>query len=815
SQPAQSDYSGEKPVLAPALPNFLPPRPSETENPLLSSFADYFHVNPQVQDRTVTVAGSPARIWSDQKQIWASPFHVRMADLRWIVPLAGATGFLIATDHHSISFIHGDPANRKESARISDAGVAAFGAAAATSFAFGTFTSNEHARQTGILTAEAMTDSLFVSEALKIATGRDRPSSSGPQGSFWNTSSLSSSFPSQHAALAWSAAAVLAREYPNTITQWSAYGLASLVSLSRITANSHFPSDVLVGAAAGYLIGRYVYHAHSQDDVRSRLRHTKLERDAEAAPTALVPTSNVSLGSVYVSLDSWIYPALRRLASLGYIPDQVSNLGPWTRLECAHQVQEAAAFAERIEDTGSSLNREALKLISDLQAAFNTETNAADTVRLESIYTRLTNISGAPLRDSYHFGQTIANDYGRPYGNGMNNVTGFSSYAVSGRFSAYVRGEYEEAPGAGPYSLAVRQFISGADSNPVQPAQPVAATNRFAPLEMYTGVQLGFENITFGKQSLWWGPDEDSAFSFSNNAAPFYSLRLAQTRPIVLPGLLSRLGKIRTEFIIGKLSGHQWPPRPFVNAQKISLDLTDNFEVGFTRSAFFGGVGHPLTLGTVERSLFSTSSTGGLYYGAANDPGDRHSGFDFRWRVPGLRRYVSVYSDSYADDDPNPLDNPKRAAWAPGLYLTDIPGLTKLDFRFETYSTWLYRKDQGGQFLYYNDQYHDSYTNDGYLLGSWIGRDARAYVATTSYWFSAKSRLQAQYRQIKSGNNFLPGGGTQTDVSLRAQWAPSSDFILSSELQGERYYIPVLGSARHDILASLQFTYYPRWAVQR
>ena len=64
-------------------------------------------------------------------------------------------------------------------------------------------------------------------------------------------------------------------------------------------------------------------------------------------------------------------------------------------------------------------------------------------MRLESIYTRATGISGEPLNDSYHFGQTIINDYGRPFGEGFNNVTGFSGWATEGRYTIYVRGEYQ------------------------------------------------------------------------------------------------------------------------------------------------------------------------------------------------------------------------------------------------------------------------------------------------------------------------------------------------------------------------------------
>jgi hypothetical protein len=431
---------------------------------------------------------------------------------------------------------------------------------------------------------------------------------------------------------------------------------------------------------------------------------------------------------------------------------------------------------------------------------------------VESVYTRTTQISGAPLRDSYHFGQTVANDFGRPYGEGLSNVTGLSTYAMAGRFSAYMRGEYQYAPGADAYSAGVQKFIARADGNPLQEPVPIAATSRFQPLEMYVGAQLGFENITFGKQSLWWGPGQDSAFSFSSNAAPLYMLRFAQTRPLILPGPLALLGKIRTEIVFGKLSGHHWPARPYMNAQKISLALTDNLEVGFTRSAFFGGVGHPLTFGALKDSLFGMTSIDGPVQNT-EAAGDRHSSFDFRWRLPGLRRYVTLYSDSFADDDPNPLDNPRRAAWGPGIYFTQFPRLRKLDLHVETYSTWLYRKDYGGNFIYYNNQYHDSYTNQGNLLGSWVGRDSRAYVATTNYWISARSRLEGQYRQIKAGSKFLPGGGTQTDASLMAQWSVAPEWLISARVQYERYYVPVLGRPQHDTLGSLQVAFTPRdWA---
>ena len=67
-------------------------------------------------------------------------------------------------------------------------------------------------------------------------------------------------------------------------------------------------------------------------------------------------------------------------------------------------------------------------------------------MQLDSVYTRVMDIAGTPVNDSYHFGQTLINDYGRPYWQGCNNVTGFSASANDGRFAFYVDGEYQYSP---------------------------------------------------------------------------------------------------------------------------------------------------------------------------------------------------------------------------------------------------------------------------------------------------------------------------------------------------------------------------------
>ena len=177
-----------------------------------------------------------------------------------------------------MTLIHSDAAVNTRSNNFSNLGVASFAAASMASFGIGAFTRNQHLRETGMLTGEAIADSFLVSEALKLATQRSGPRTGSAEGRFWEQPSLSSSFPSQHAALAWSAAAILAREYPGPFTRWAAYGLASLVTVTRVIAEKHFPSDAVVGAAAGYLVGRYVYRAHHDDRMTDKTGSTPVDQ---------------------------------------------------------------------------------------------------------------------------------------------------------------------------------------------------------------------------------------------------------------------------------------------------------------------------------------------------------------------------------------------------------------------------------------------------------------------------------------------------------------------------------------------------------
>jgi hypothetical protein len=426
-------------------------------------------------------------------------------------------------------------------------------------------------------------------------------------------------------------------------------------------------------------------------------------------------------------------------------------------------------------------------------------------------------IVGQPINDSYHFGQTIINDYGRPYEEGFNAITGFSGRAEYSRFSLDVRGEYQHAPGRGAYPNSVLATIAQMDSNPQLPATPVSTTNAFALLDANVSMHWLNHEISVGKSEDWWGPDQGDSMAWSNNAQPIYALRINRVEPLWIPLLSKLIGPVRYEGLFGDLKGHAYPNSPWVQAQKLSFKPTPNLEFGFSRVVVFAGEGHvPLTFGSFWNSFTSLTDVSTAQKLSRNDPGARHSQFDFSYRLPWLRKWVTLYTDSIVHDDASPVDAPRRAAINPGVYLSHFPKLPHLDLRVEAVSTDPPPVSGGqccGRFIYYETVYHDVYTNKGILFGSWIGREAKGGQAWLTYWLSPRESVQLGYRNVKASQQFVPGGTTQNDFSVRAVLRVKRDVELNLFEQLEFWKAPVLATGlQKDFTSSLQLTYFPKLA---
>jgi membrane-associated phospholipid phosphatase len=211
-------------------------------------------IQPEKSTSTNTISGFASDLLHDQKDIWTSPFHISRGDFEWLAPVGAGAGTAFIFDHRISNALKPDTSLRTPSNIISDVGLVAPWAVPGTMWFLGALKHDSHTLEAGRLGMEAALDSEVVMQVLKIATNRQRPNLADRR-----------SFPSGHAMSAFALAAVMSREYHNKpLVVFGSYGFATAVSLARVGGLNHFPSDVLVGAVLGELIGRYVVHHHAQ-----------------------------------------------------------------------------------------------------------------------------------------------------------------------------------------------------------------------------------------------------------------------------------------------------------------------------------------------------------------------------------------------------------------------------------------------------------------------------------------------------------------------------------------------------------------------
>jgi len=222
---------------------------------------------------------------SDMKQAFTKPFHMKKRDWGYLgLFTAGAVALSFADEpiqKWALRLRNEHPAVRNTSKYVTNFGgmyeVYTLGALGAYGFIF----KNEKLKTTTLLATHAYLTGAAVESVLKFISGRTRPSFYGPddvahptfKGPFAKSIDYAgirtnSSFPSGHTTVAFAAATVFAMEYKDRpLVPIISYSAATLIGLSRITENKHWTTDVLVGAALGYMTGRLVvnnYHRYAK-----------------------------------------------------------------------------------------------------------------------------------------------------------------------------------------------------------------------------------------------------------------------------------------------------------------------------------------------------------------------------------------------------------------------------------------------------------------------------------------------------------------------------------------------------------------------
>ena len=219
--------------------------------------------------REITWRNLPRSFGRDQKEIWLGFPRGLATGHHWIplLSVAGGTAALIYADPHVARYFRNHATNLDDFNDVFDPLISTGEVIAvpASLMAAGYMRHDPYQVDTALSATLAYGDSAIVDLAVKAVTRRERPSDVAPTGTFTGTffnggkSPLKgSSFPSGHSAAAFSVATVVANRYGNhKWVPWAVYGMATAISLSRITTNAHFSSDVFLGGAIGYTVAKY------------------------------------------------------------------------------------------------------------------------------------------------------------------------------------------------------------------------------------------------------------------------------------------------------------------------------------------------------------------------------------------------------------------------------------------------------------------------------------------------------------------------------------------------------------------------------
>jgi len=237
------------------------------------------------------------------------------------------------------------------------------------------------------------------------------------------------------------------------------------------------------------------------------------------------------------------------------------------------------------------------------------------------------------------------------------------------------------------------------------------------------------------------------------------------------------------------------PGDPWVHVEKISFRPTNNVEFGFERTVIWGGHGHvPITIHSFLKSFFSTQNVPVTEKDGRGDPGARFGAFDASYRIPYVRRWLTLYVDSVAHDDVNPISAPRRAAIRPGLYLSHVPAIPKLDVRVEASMTDpSVSPSIGGRFMYWESIQRQGYTNQGQLFGDWIGREDKGGQGWFTYHLSGDEWIQFVIRNQKAAKDFVTGGTTLNDFGVNAVKHIGKDVEVHVGFGLERWKAPIVG----------------------
>jgi hypothetical protein len=453
-------------------------------------------------------------------------------------------------------------------------------------------------------------------------------------------------------------------------------------------------------------------------------------------------------------LDSWIYPALDKLAGLGLVESSLQGSRPYTRIEAARQILDARDKAAR-----GGFPKVAWQLLNRLEAELKDQ--VTELGRGPSAFpSYLKPLRNLDLKYLYqdgqlsHFQGTNArqfdlnyNDFGIDYSNYHNGRFTFESETRLG----------------GLLLLSVRPIFE------LQQNDQQESDTTFGLLEGKAALALGPVEISAGRQSLWWGQGRHGSLILTNNAKPLDMVRVTNPTPVLLPWFLEYLGPFRFDVFWSRLEEERMVREPYFAGLRLNFKPLPFFEFGGSRTVIFGGEGRP----DVDFSDFFTI-LGGKNLAGGEDTSNQLAALDARLRLPFLWG-TELYGEVGGEDEADHFI--ANTAYLIGLHLPRLEPSGRLSLRLE-YAD-LSRIDNNSPPWYHHSIYSSGYTYEQKILGHHVGGAARDIFAEMRLLFPLDWTFSLGFDLEERGFN-RSVREKHLQPALGLEWQVSEDVVLQA-----------------------------------
>lgn len=277
---------------------------------------------------------------------------------------------------------------------------------------------------------------------------------------------------------------------------------------------------------------------------------------------------------------------------------------------------------------------------------------------------------------------------------------------------------------------------------------------------------LGNWALGIGAVDRWWGPGWDSSLILSHEARPIPGIFIQRNSSHAFESpWLSWLGPWQLVTFMSQLESERAVADARLWGMRLNIRPLRSLEIGFSRTAMWGGEGRPEDLDTFLKLLVGKDNRGdsGINEDTSNEPGNQLAGIDLRWSYNFSGYTGAVYGQLIGEDEAGGM--PSRHIGMAGAEIQTLWKETQIRFSLETQNTTVYFYDSDKimpDTAYEHAIYRSGYRYHDRPIGSSTDNDTEAYIMRSQIYFPDGDHLSLSLGKFRfnrdDGNSSSPGG---------------------------------------------------------